>query len=107
IYMSKLMVKGTPNELKALPDVSPSGTKRIAITTENPPRALSLLKRQPFSLDATLVEAEIHLLMPEDTPDSKIVAVLHDNGLKEATVRPIEPSLEDVFVTLTRKLAKK
>ena len=61
IYNSKLMVQGTPNELKTLKEVSPDGTRRIAIATDNPPKALSLLKKEPFSLDATLVEAEIHL----------------------------------------------
>jgi ABC-type multidrug transport system ATPase subunit len=106
IYQSRLMVQGTPNELKALPDVSPAGTRRIAIATENPPNALSLLKRQPFALDATLVEAEIHLLMPAETEDETVLSFLRDKGITDATARPIEPSLEDVFVTLTRRLAK-
>jgi len=33
IYLSKLMVQGTPAELKALPEVSPAGTRRIAIAS--------------------------------------------------------------------------
>ncbi|HLV78884.1 MAG TPA: ABC transporter ATP-binding protein, partial [Chthonomonadaceae bacterium] len=65
IYLSRLMVQGTPNTLKALPEVSPAGTRRIAVATAQPAQALVLLKRQPFALDATLVEAEIHLLLPE------------------------------------------
>jgi ABC-type multidrug transport system ATPase subunit len=107
IYLSKLMVRGTPNELKALPEVSPAGTRRIAVATPQPPIALMILKRQPFALDATLVEAEIHLLMPADTPDDAVLSVLHKEGVTETAIRPIEPSLEDVFVTLTRRLAKK
>jgi ABC-type multidrug transport system ATPase subunit len=107
IYLSRLMVQGTPNQLKTLPEVSPTGTRRIAISTHNPPQALSLLKRQTYSLDATLVEAEIHLLMPEDTDEQEIVRVLTAGGLPDATIRPIEPSLEDVFVILTRRLGQK
>lgn len=106
IYNSRLMVKGTPGELKALPDVSPQGTRRIAVACAHPPAALAALKGQPFALDATLVEAEIHLLLPEATSDDAILAALRARGVTDATIRPIEPSLEDVFVTLTRKLAK-
>ncbi len=107
IYLSKLMVHGTPAELKALPAVTPVGTRRIAIASPSPAVALSALKRQPFALDATLVEAEIHLLMPESTEDTEVLAVLNRGGLDHTAARPIEPSLEDVFVTLTRSLAKK
>ena len=106
IYLSKLMVLGTPTELKALPEVSPAGTRRIAVATASPPGALVALKKQPFALDATLVESEIHLLMPETTGDAEVRAALEAEGLTGATLRPIEPSLEDVFVTLTRNRAK-
>lgn len=106
IYLSRLMVRGTPNELKALPEVSPAGTRRVAVATDRPPQALGVLKRQPFALDATLVEAEIHLLMPEGTEDGAVVSVLEREGITGAILRPITPSLEDVFVTLTRRLAR-
>ncbi len=105
IYLSKLMVKGTPNELKALQEITPVGTRRIAVATAHPPNALVLLKRQPFALDATLVEAEIHLLMPEDTTDEQVLRTMRDAGILDGVIRPIDPSLEDVFVTLTRRLA--
>jgi ABC-type multidrug transport system ATPase subunit len=107
IYLSRLMVKGTPAELKALPDVSPPGTRRIAIATPQPSAALSLLKHQPFTRDATLVEAEIHLLLTAETEDSEALSLLKENGITTHGTRAIEPSLEDVFVTLTRSLAKK
>ena len=107
IYLSKLMVKGTPNELKALPEVSPAGTRRIAVATPRPPNALVVLKRQPFALDATLVEAEIHLLIAAGTREEMVLAALRQEAISDTAIRPIEPSLEDVFVTLTRRLAKK
>jgi drug efflux transport system ATP-binding protein len=107
IYMSRLMVKGTPGELKALPEVSPEGTRRIAVATSHPANALAFLKRQPFTRDATLVEAEIHLLIPNDTADDAVLAVLRREGITDAATRPIDPSLEDVFVTLTRRLANR
>src|SRR5262249_729156 len=106
IFNSELMVHGTPNELKRLPEVNPAGTRRVSVATDSAPQALALLKKQPFALDATLVESEIHLLMPDGTRDDEIVRSLDEGGLKGATSRPIEPSLEDVFVTLTRRLAR-
>lgn len=107
IYLSKLILNGTPLELKALKDVSPENTKRIAVAVFNPPLALSVLKNQDFVLDATLVEAEIHILMPLDAKEDAIITLLKNKGLANATYREIEPSLEDVFVTVTRKLARK
>jgi len=105
IYLSKLMVKGTPNELKALQEITPIGTRRIAVATESPPRALMALKKQAFALDATLVEAEIHLLIPEKTDNEEVLQALTSSGITDGSIREIEPSLEDVFVTLTRRLA--
>jgi hypothetical protein len=107
IYLSRLMVHGSPADLKALPEVTPAGTKRIAAASLHPAQALALLKTQAFALDATLVEAEIHLLLPVNVADSEVIKTLHDGGMPDATVRPMDPSLEDVFVTLTRSLAKK
>jgi len=107
IYLSRLMVKGTPNELKALPEVSPQGTRRIAVASDRPPLALAALKKQPFALDATLVESEVHLLMPAATDDAEVLDALRASVGISAAIRPIEPSLEDVFVTLTRRLAGK
>jgi ABC-2 type transport system ATP-binding protein len=104
IYLSKLMVHGTPEELKALPEVSPEGTRRVAVATTAPPAALAVLKKEAFALDATLVESEIHLLMPATTTDAEVEAALAEHALAGVRVRSIEPSLEDVFVTLTRRL---
>jgi hypothetical protein len=44
--------------------------------------------------------------MPAATEDGAVVAALAAEGLAGATIRPIEPSLEDVFVTITRRLAR-
>lgn len=105
IYLSKLMVRGTPAELKALPDVTPRGTRRISIATDKAPSALMALKKEPFARDATLVESEVRLLLPAGTGDDAVEAVLREAGIEKVGIRSVEPSLEDVFVTLTRSLA--
>jgi len=106
IYLSKLMVHGTPPELKALPELSPSGTRRLAISTDRPPVALQVLKVMPYVRDATLVESDIHLLIDEAATNEEIVRKLTEAGLTTSGVRTAEASLEDVFVTLTRRLAQ-
>ncbi len=106
IYLSKLMVNGTPTELKRLPAVSPEGTRRVAVGTEHPPQALMALKGLPFVRDATLVEADIHLMIDQDTRDEEITKALEAASIPVLEIRSIEPSLEDVFVTLTRSLQK-
>lgn len=106
IYLSKLMVKGTPGELKALREVSPEGTRRFAVAVDPPAVGLFALKKHSAVLDATLVESEIHFLVPEEADPAAIVQSVSREGLSVGAVRPISPSLEDVFVTLTRRLAK-
>ncbi len=106
IYNSKLTLQGSPSALKALPVVSPAGTRRIAVATTQPAKALSLLKKESFTLDATLVEAEIHILISTETSDEMVVSRLESEGMSQVAVRAIEPSLEDVFVTVTRALER-
>ncbi len=97
IYLSRLMVKGTPAQLKELPQVRPPGTRRVAVLSEHPAQVLARLRGLPWALDATLVESEIHILL---APDASLAEVE-----KFGRVRDIEPSLEDVFVALTRAAA--
>jgi ABC-type multidrug transport system ATPase subunit len=106
IYLSKLMVRGSPPELKKIPEVSPAGTRRVALAVLSPALALSKIRKEDFALDATLVESEIHLLIPEATSDEFILKSAHSLDLGEVAIRSIDPSLEDVFVTLTRNYEK-
>ena len=57
------------------------------------------------------IEYEIFFNNPTKRPPTdiewKVLNLLRKTNVEDATARPIEPSLEDVFVTLTRRLAKK
>ncbi|MBS1700613.1 MAG: ABC transporter ATP-binding protein [Armatimonadetes bacterium] len=105
IYLSRLMVMGSPEELKVLPAVTPKGTRRISISVDHAPQAMVALRSMPGILDSTLVEAEIHVVLKEDVPDSAVKKCIEAAGFTVKQVRPVEPSLEDVFVTLTRSLS--
>ena len=103
IYNSKLMVQGTPQELKVLPEISPTNGKRISIEVLEPSIALNVLKNTEDIWDATLVEGQLHVFMPKDLDYQKILQKLTSSGVHiNGDIKEINPSLEDVFVILTR-----
>ena len=44
----------------------------------------------------------MHLLVDKDLPEAVITTELAREGIPHADIRPIAPSLEDVFVAATR-----
>jgi len=104
IYLSKLIANGTPDELKRIPEVTPRGTRRIEVYTGHTAAALATLKGKPYVRGATIFGQSIHLLMDEAVSIDQVKADLERDGFTGAEIRPILPSLEDVFVTLTNAL---
>jgi ABC-2 type transport system ATP-binding protein len=98
IYMSKLIAIGTVAELQRLPDANPPGTSRLQITTSNPSANLGAVRRIEGVREATIFGHAIHALAQTDRlPELR-------NKMPDARVDVIEPSLEDVFVTLTYRI---
>jgi ABC-type multidrug transport system ATPase subunit len=102
IHMGRLMTLGTPAELKALAEVNQPGTRRVSLSTTSPTAALGALRKLLGVVDATLVEAEVHVVAHQSLRDEALVSVVEDQGAGPSRLRSIEPSLEDVFVALTR-----
>jgi ribosome-dependent ATPase len=100
IYMSKLLVLGRPDELKRLPDVTPSGTKRYELRTPRPAAQLAPLRAMEGVSDATLFGETIHVMAEERLPPAELIQRLGFSA-DEADFRETTPTLEDVFVTLT------
>src|SRR5712691_11592575 len=103
IYYSKLIADGTPEALKALPDVNPPGTRRVEITTPEVTRALRFARHLPGIRSATIFGQSIHALIEDHFNLDDLREQLLKNGIAVAEVRPLAPSLEDVFVELTYK----
>jgi len=95
IYMSKLIAIGTVAELQKLPDANPAGTSRIQIVAPNPSELLDRVRRAPGIREATIFGRTIHALAETNHLDDLRAQ------FPQAEVSVIEPSLEDVFVTLT------
>src|SRR5271156_1704862 len=103
IYYGKLIADGTPNSLRELPDVQPDGTYRVEITTPQVTRALRLARHIPGIRSATIFGQPIHALIDEHLELDNLRGQLSKNGIAVAEIRPLAPSLEDVFVELTYK----
>ncbi len=95
IYLSNLLALGTPRELKTLPLVTPAGTHWLEIGGTDSAALLEKLRGHPDVLQATIFGQSIHALVTHDLTPADI-------GLAAAHVQPTDPSLEDVFVALSR-----
>src|SRR5437899_970897 len=99
IYQGHLLAVGTPAELKELPGITPPGTRRLEIVGRDIAGLLNRLRNQPGVREATIFGQAIRALIDAD----RSVAQL---GLEGVEVREAEPSLEDVFVALSRAQAE-
>jgi len=103
IYYGKLIADGTPNSLRELPDLQPAGTLRVEITTPEVTRALRFARQIPGIRSATIFGQSIHALIEDHFDLNDLREQLLKNGIAVGEIRPLAPSLEDVFVELTYK----
>jgi len=100
IYDGELIAIGSRDELKRLPGVTPPGTTRYSAHGGDCVKLLASARGKPYVRDATIFGDSLHLVVSADVTPQHIAA---DLGIAAAGVEPIEPSLEDVFVALTRE----
>lgn len=106
IYMSRLLLLGEPDTLKQLPEVTPPGTRRLELEVPHPTQSLAPLRRIDGVRDATLFGQTIHLLIDKQLAEADIRNRLNLTP-DAAPMREIDPTLEDVFVTLTADAQKR
>jgi ABC-type multidrug transport system ATPase subunit len=102
IYLSKLIARGRPQDLKRLPEITPDGSTWCEILSDESTRLLPLLRQHPGVLDATIFGEAIHAQAGKDTDAARLESYLRRQGALNVQCRAVPPSLEDVFVTLTR-----
>jgi ABC-type multidrug transport system ATPase subunit len=103
IYFGKVIADGTPDELRELPDVKPHGTYRVEITAPHVTRALRAARTIPGIRSATIFGQSVHALIDDHLDIDNLRAQLLEHDVVVAEIRPLAPSLEDVFVELTYK----
>jgi ABC-type multidrug transport system ATPase subunit len=106
IFNARLITCGEPDDLKRLPEITPADAKWAEVSCHNTTVALGELKRSEYVIDATIFGQSIHLLMDAGVPLERIRESLSRIGIEGAEVTPARPSLEDVFVTLTKANAE-
>jgi len=105
IYFGRLIADGTPDALRELPDVQPPGTYRVEITSPQVTVALRHARTIPGIRSATIFGQSIHALIDDNLDLEQLRAQLEGHGIVVAEIRPLAPSLEDVFVELTKRQA--
>ena len=105
LYLSKMMATGRPDDLRALPEVNPEGTRRIEVEAGQVAPALRAMRALPYVREATIFGQSVHAVVDAGITDAQLSADLGAEGHPPASVRTVQASLEDVFVSLTRAAA--
>jgi ribosome-dependent ATPase len=100
LYLSKLLVLGKPETLKQLPLVTPAGTTRFELKVPSPTVQLGRVRDIDGVRDATLFGEKLHLLADQALQPEQLRTQLGLDAT-EFEIQTADPSLEDVFVTLT------
>lgn len=98
IYLSRLVAIGTVAELQQLPGANPPGTARMQIETHQASALLASVRAISYVREATIFGRSIHALVEDGHLDDLRAR------LPQAVIQRIEPSLEDIFVTLTYRI---
>jgi ABC-2 type transport system ATP-binding protein len=106
LYMSKLLVTGTPEALMARPEVNAPDTRRVELETSQPAPALAWIRQRRWCLGATIFGQSVHTVIPRDRNDADVLAEARAAGIRATGIREVRPSLEDVFVKLTEDAAR-
>jgi len=103
LYMSRLLVMGTPAQLVALPEVTPAGMRRVeAECAQGVAAVMGHARDLPYVEDVTIFGTALHLLIDAAVPDARISRDLEAAARLTVRTRPIDAALEDVFVRLTK-----
>jgi ABC-type multidrug transport system ATPase subunit len=106
IYLANLIAAGAPADLKRLAAVTPPGTRRVEVSCAAPTAQLPKLRVLPGVRDATLFGETLHVLVDDSVTDRVLTGALGSDPAG-TLIRPIAPTLEDVFVTLSRAEAQR
>lgn len=102
IYNSRLIVSGGPDELKQAKEVVGAGNRRLEVVCRPMVQSFNLIKAMDFVLDVTIFGQALHITTEHDVPHERVFEAIREQGIHIASWREIDPSLEDVFVSLTK-----
>lgn len=95
MYQGKLVALASPETLKDnLPGIL------VQLECNHPGEALSLITNQPGIMGTSIHGALIHLTMKDSSVEQQIKEVLEKNKIRIKSWDVIQPSLEDVFLSM-------
>lgn len=103
IFEGDLIALGTLDELRALPGIAPPGTIRFRVGTSNVMAAFARVRALDYVRDATIFGRDLHIVTDKSVDEARLRSDLTAAAGRIDVVERIEPSLEDVFVALTRE----
>ena len=103
IYDGDLIAQGTLDELRRLPGVQVPGTVRYVVRSADVMPAFARARALPYVREVTIFGRELHMVIDESVKPERLRADMLPAAGAISAIEPIEPSLEDVFVALTRK----
>ncbi|MDJ0626344.1 MAG: ABC transporter ATP-binding protein [Candidatus Caenarcaniphilales bacterium] len=104
IYLSEMIAIGSTDELTNLSSLYPSGYQQFLIQAEPIMKVYALLNSIEQASNVTLFGKNLHCVLPENTNLDQMSAFISQNtGAQNPIIQKNRPSLEDVFVILTRK----
>lgn len=102
IYNSRLIVSGGLEELKHVRAVVGEGNVRLEVICKPLVKTFNLVKSLPYVQDVTIFGQALHLVSEHADALARVTQDLNQADVNIQQIREIEPSLEDVFVTLTK-----
>jgi len=99
INYGRLVAVGTPTELKR----KAIGGERIELVTSDLSKTREMLRDSEFAGKITLSDGEIQLIVDEAASAiPRVTSFLRERGVEVLQVRQLQPSLEDVFISLVQ-----
>jgi ABC-type multidrug transport system ATPase subunit len=103
IYYGELIADGTPDSLRAMPEVNPPGTHRFEISAHAITTVLRRAKELALFKSATIFGRSIHALVDESVGQEELDQEFRRRGIEFEEIRPLVPTLEDAFVELSQR----
>jgi len=96
MHKGRLLALGTPQELKRL-----MRGAILEVRSSQPRKTATLLREMGAALSVGLFGDRVHVVTQEiDRIAAEVVQLLDEAGLRLDGLRVIEPSLEDVFISV-------
>lgn len=107
IYQSRLIALGKIDELRELPAVDSPDKKHFEVSCDKIMASFQFFKELESVEDVTIFGRTLHIVVPSSLTEDMLWQKVGQTDLGITEIRPIKPSLEDVFVTLTESEEEK